>query len=126
MKKIFGGNFDRMVLERLDRLTLDEGRRNASQILKVVYGLVQNMRVVMDGEQTGLDSRAGLEKSLDGKSSIDSIWDSPSILDGKSFIDSIWDSLSMFASASEFISVSNSTLEVMQHIVINVNKSKRQ
>jgi hypothetical protein len=41
-----------MVLERLDRLTLDEARITASQILKVVYGLVQNMRVVMDGEQT--------------------------------------------------------------------------
>ena len=40
-----------MVLERLDRLTLDEGRITASEILKVVYGLVQNMRVVMDGEQ---------------------------------------------------------------------------
>ena len=41
-----------MVLERLDRLTLDEGRITASEILKVVYGLVRNMRVVMEGEQT--------------------------------------------------------------------------
>ena len=41
-----------MVLERLDRLTLDERRITASQILKVVYGLVQNMRIVMTGEQT--------------------------------------------------------------------------
>jgi hypothetical protein len=39
-----------MVLERLDRLTLDEGRITAEQILKVVYDLVQNIRVVMDGE----------------------------------------------------------------------------
>ena len=43
-----------MVLERLDRLTLDDGWIIASQIVKVVYGLVLNMRVVMDGEQTGL------------------------------------------------------------------------
>ena len=41
-----------MVLERLDRLTLDERRITASQILEIVYGLVQNMRVVMYGEQT--------------------------------------------------------------------------
>jgi len=41
-----------MVLERLDRLTLDESQITASQILKVVYGFVQNMRVVMNGEQT--------------------------------------------------------------------------
>ena len=45
-----------MVLERLDRLILDEGRIAALQTLKVVYGLVQNMRVVMDGEQ--IDSLA--------------------------------------------------------------------
>ena len=41
-----------MVLERLDRLTLDEARTTASQILEVVYGFIQNMRVVMDGGQT--------------------------------------------------------------------------
>jgi len=50
--KVFGGNNDQMVLERLDRLTLDESRITALQILKVVYGLVRNMRVVMGGEQT--------------------------------------------------------------------------
>ena len=52
VKKLFRGSFDQMVLERLDRLTLDEDQITASHILKVVYGLVQNMRVVMDGEQT--------------------------------------------------------------------------
>jgi hypothetical protein len=51
-----------MVLERLDRLTLDEGRITAPQILEVVYGLVQNMRVVLDGEQTDGLPFAGLEK----------------------------------------------------------------
>jgi hypothetical protein len=40
-----------MVLERLDRLTPDEARMTAAQILEVVYGLVQNMKVVMSGEQ---------------------------------------------------------------------------
>jgi len=40
------------VLQRLDRLTLDEAQNTAAQTLEVVYGLVQNMRVVMDGTQT--------------------------------------------------------------------------
>ena len=39
------------MIQRLDRLTLDEARITAAQTLEVVYGLVQNVRVVMDGEQ---------------------------------------------------------------------------
>ena len=39
------------VLQRLDRLTQEEARTTASQTLEVVHGLIQNMRVVMDGEQ---------------------------------------------------------------------------
>jgi hypothetical protein len=35
----------------LDRLTQDEARTTAAQTLEVVYGLFQNMRVVIDGEQ---------------------------------------------------------------------------
>ena len=52
VKKLLGENEVEAVLQRLDRLTLDEARTTASQTLEVVYGLVQNMRVVMDGEQT--------------------------------------------------------------------------
>ena len=52
VKKLFGGDYDQMVLERLGQPTLDEGRITASQVLEVVYDVVQNMRVVMDGEQT--------------------------------------------------------------------------
>ena len=40
------------VLQRLDRLTMDEARTTAAQTLEVVYGLVQNMRLVLDGEAT--------------------------------------------------------------------------
>ena len=40
-----------MVLERLDRLTPDEAQMTAPQVLEVVFGLVQNMRLVMSGEQ---------------------------------------------------------------------------
>lgn len=50
MKKIFGENDVEAVLRRLDRLTLDEARATSAQTLSVVYDLVQNMRVVMDGE----------------------------------------------------------------------------
>ena len=38
------------MLRRLDRLTQDEAQMTAAEIFKVVYGLVQNMNVVMDGE----------------------------------------------------------------------------
>ena len=40
-----------MVLERLDRLTVDEARMTVEHILEVLCGLIQNMRVVMNGEQ---------------------------------------------------------------------------
>ena len=37
--------------QRLDRLTHDEARQTVAQILKVIHGLVKNMKVVMNGEQ---------------------------------------------------------------------------
>ena len=51
VKKLFGENDVEAVLQRLDRLTQDEARITAAQTLEVVYGLIQNVRVVMDGEQ---------------------------------------------------------------------------
>jgi hypothetical protein len=48
--KLLGENEVEAALKRLDRLTQDEARATAAQILEVVYGLVQNMNVVMDGE----------------------------------------------------------------------------
>jgi hypothetical protein len=51
-KKLFGGEKDvEAVLRRLDRLTEDEARIAAAQTLEVVCGLIQSMRVVMDGEK---------------------------------------------------------------------------
>ena len=50
VKKLFGENEVGAVLERLDRLTQDEARTTAAQTLEVVYGLVQNMRVVIEGK----------------------------------------------------------------------------
>jgi len=44
VKKLFGGEKDaEVVLRRLDRLTHDEARMTAAEILKVVYGLIQDM-----------------------------------------------------------------------------------
>ena len=51
MKKLLGENDVEAILQRLDRLTLDEARTTAAQSLESIYGLVQNMRMVMDGEQ---------------------------------------------------------------------------
>ena len=60
VKKILGENEVESVLQRLDRLTLDEARATATETFNVVHGLVQNVRVVMDGEPT----RSGLTHIL--------------------------------------------------------------
>ena len=39
------------MVQRLDRLTQDEARQTVAQVLKVVHGLVENTKVVMNGEQ---------------------------------------------------------------------------
>ena len=52
VKKLLGENEVEAILQRLDRLTQDEACATAAQTLDVVYGLVQNIRVVMDGEAT--------------------------------------------------------------------------
>jgi len=50
VKKLLGENEIEAVLQRLDRLTLDEARATGAQTLEVVYGLVQHRRVIMDGQ----------------------------------------------------------------------------
>jgi hypothetical protein len=52
VKRILGEKDMEAVLQRLDRLTLEEARMTAAHTLEVVYCLVQNMRLIMDGEQT--------------------------------------------------------------------------
>ena len=83
IKKILGENEVESVLQRLDRLTLDEARTTATQTLEVVHGLVQNVRVVVDGEAT-----------LSGLTLMRCLAFCP--LDGKASADAILDSLSMF------------------------------
>jgi hypothetical protein len=51
-KKLLGENEVEAALQRLDRLTLDEARMTVAQTLQVIHGLVNNMKVVMDGMRT--------------------------------------------------------------------------
>jgi hypothetical protein len=77
VKKILGENEVESVLQRLDRLTLDEARTTATQTLEVVHGLVQNMRTVIDGEATPSGftlMHLFIFYPLDGKTSADAIW----------------------------------------------------
>ena len=50
VNKFFKEKDIKAVLERLDRLTLDEARTTAAHMLAIVHGLVQNMREFMDGK----------------------------------------------------------------------------
>ena len=51
VKKRCGEKDVEAVLERLGRLTQDEAKMTAVEILKVIHGLAQNMNVIMDGKQ---------------------------------------------------------------------------
>jgi hypothetical protein len=48
-KKLLGENEIESVLQRLDRLTGEESKMVVVQTLDVVYGLFNNMEVVMEG-----------------------------------------------------------------------------
>jgi len=48
-KKLLGENDVEAVLQRLDRLTREEAQTTATQTLGLVYGLVKNIKVIMDG-----------------------------------------------------------------------------
>ena len=56
------------VLQRLDRLTQEEAKTTATQTLEVVYGLVKNIKVVMDGAHSLLFLYAVLNIGLRRKS----------------------------------------------------------
>ena len=44
------------MLQRLDRLTQEEGRMTVAQTLEVVHGLMNNVKIVMNGTRRFLDS----------------------------------------------------------------------
>ena len=64
-KKLLGEREIEGVLRRLDRLTQDEGRLTMAQTLEVVHGLVNNVKVVINGTQRFL---AGNRRSYVGSS----------------------------------------------------------
>ena len=49
--KLLGEKKMEAMVQRLDRLTQHEIRQTGAETLKVVHGLVENLKVVMDGEQ---------------------------------------------------------------------------
>ena len=49
--KLLGEKEIEDILHRLDRLTQEEGRMTMAQTLEVVYGLVNNVEVVINGTQ---------------------------------------------------------------------------
>jgi hypothetical protein len=50
-KKLLGKSEVEAVLQKLDRLTQEEGWMNAAQTFGAVHGLVDNVRAVMEGTQ---------------------------------------------------------------------------
>jgi len=50
MGKLRGEKDIEAAIQRLDRLTLDEGRATAAQTLEVVYSLLQHRRAIISGE----------------------------------------------------------------------------
>jgi hypothetical protein len=65
-KKLLGEREIEAVLERLDRLTVEESRTTATQTLNVVHSLVNNMEVVMEGVSlTRLIERNGTKRQCD-------------------------------------------------------------
>lgn len=63
------------MLQRLDRLTVDEVHATAAQTLEVVYSLIQSMRLVPDGEATLSESLFTVERPppLGGEATADGI-----------------------------------------------------
>ncbi|KAN0105772.1 hypothetical protein V8E52_010731 [Russula decolorans] len=64
MGKLRGEKDIEATIQRLDRLTLDEGRATAAQTLEVVYGLVQHRRAIMD-DADGTESASVISQALE-------------------------------------------------------------
>ncbi|KAN0105744.1 hypothetical protein V8E52_010703 [Russula decolorans] len=62
VRKLSGEKKMEAMVQRLDRLTQDEARQTVPQILKVVHGLVENMKVVVDDGEVSVDH---LKKTLE-------------------------------------------------------------
>ncbi|KAN0107055.1 hypothetical protein V8E52_010563 [Russula decolorans] len=63
LKKFRGEKDIEATIQRLDRLTLDEGRATAAQTLEVVHGLVRHERAIMD-DADGNESATSISRAL--------------------------------------------------------------
>jgi len=63
-KKLLGESEVEAVLQRLDRLTQEEARMTVAQTLGVVHGLVNNVRIVMEGAECLLNLPLEFAKRL--------------------------------------------------------------
>ena len=76
VKKLLGESEIENILQRLDRLTVDEARMTGTETLQVIHGLVTNMKLVMDGMQplivSPLMAHCGVV-GIDGRTSMDGI-----------------------------------------------------
>jgi len=48
-KKLLGEDDTKKILHRLDRLSPEEAQRTVTPTLEVIYGLVHNLTLVMEG-----------------------------------------------------------------------------
>ena len=74
-KRLLGEKDIESVLQRLDRLTLEESKMTGAQTLEVVHGLVKNMQVVMEGAYRPIVNMCIVLSTnpVDGKASTDDI-----------------------------------------------------
>ena len=73
-KKLLGESEIEAVLQRLDRLTQDEARMTVAQTLEVVYSLISNVKVIMDGTYISHNLPSVIDKivsRVEGRASTD-------------------------------------------------------
>ena len=71
-KKLLGESDIEAILQRLDRLTQEEARMTGAHMLEVVHGLIDNLKVVMDGGTPYFSGSKQLTRiaRVDGKASM--------------------------------------------------------
>ena len=101
------------VLERLDRLTREEAQTTATQTLELVYGLVKNIKVVMDGARGLSDSSP---RCID--------FHHHHHLGGSVLMDDVHRTLGMFHSL-DALSLLTAVPVLIQQLASDINKSRR-
>jgi len=112
MKKLSRENKVQAALQRLDRLTKDEGLATMAQTFSVVCSLDQNMKAVMDGEQAFPVSVSHSELDF--------------LLDGKLPADPILETLRTLSRQEQASALSDTASEVMQENASETSELKRK